>query len=312
MSKVLAVFGATGQQGSSVIANVLADPELSKEYKIRAITRDVKTEKLKHLHDKVEIVQADVTDPASVDKALEGAHTTFLMTTPSFTENAVEDEFKTGKSLADSAVKQGLKYIIFSTLPPVAKITQGKYTTVTPFDAKGKIEGYIRTLPIQSAFVSLANFMENFEKVPFLAPRKSEEEGIWVLARHVSPKTGFPLIDAIGDSGKFVTAVLAEPEKFAGQILHAAEAVYTFEEIAAAFSKATGEKVVYRQLPREEYRKTIPFAPDLWLDAFTYDEEYGYFGPGTEELVAKTLEHARGRLTTFDEYLEKHPFKLEQ
>lgn len=40
MSKLIAVFGATGNQGGSVIKHILADAVLSKEFKIRAITRD--------------------------------------------------------------------------------------------------------------------------------------------------------------------------------------------------------------------------------------------------------------------------------
>lgn len=40
MSKILTVFGATGNQGGSVIKAVLADSVLSKEFRIRAITRD--------------------------------------------------------------------------------------------------------------------------------------------------------------------------------------------------------------------------------------------------------------------------------
>lgn len=41
MAKILTVFGATGNQGGSVIRAVLADPVLSREFRIRAITRDV-------------------------------------------------------------------------------------------------------------------------------------------------------------------------------------------------------------------------------------------------------------------------------
>lgn len=41
MSKILTVFGATGNQGGSVIEHVLADSTLSKSFKIRGITRDV-------------------------------------------------------------------------------------------------------------------------------------------------------------------------------------------------------------------------------------------------------------------------------
>lgn len=40
MSKLITVFGATGNQGGSVIRHILADPQLSKEFKIRGITRD--------------------------------------------------------------------------------------------------------------------------------------------------------------------------------------------------------------------------------------------------------------------------------
>ena len=40
MSKILTVFGATGNQGGSVIRTVLAHPQLSKTYAIRAVTRD--------------------------------------------------------------------------------------------------------------------------------------------------------------------------------------------------------------------------------------------------------------------------------
>lgn len=40
MSKVITVFGATGNQGGSVIKHILADPSLSKGFTIRGVTRD--------------------------------------------------------------------------------------------------------------------------------------------------------------------------------------------------------------------------------------------------------------------------------
>src|SRR4051794_5080990 len=49
MSKIITVFGATGNQGGSVIRSLLADPVLSKEYKIRGITRDITKEAAKKL-----------------------------------------------------------------------------------------------------------------------------------------------------------------------------------------------------------------------------------------------------------------------
>lgn len=41
MSKIITVFGATGNQGGSVIRAILDDAVLSKQFKIRGITRDI-------------------------------------------------------------------------------------------------------------------------------------------------------------------------------------------------------------------------------------------------------------------------------
>lgn len=41
MSKIITIFGATGNQGGSVIRSILNDPALSKEFKVRGVTRDV-------------------------------------------------------------------------------------------------------------------------------------------------------------------------------------------------------------------------------------------------------------------------------
>jgi hypothetical protein len=57
MSKIITVFGATGNQGGSVIKHILEDHSLSKEYKIRAITRDTTKKSAQDLADQgVEIV----------------------------------------------------------------------------------------------------------------------------------------------------------------------------------------------------------------------------------------------------------------
>lgn len=40
MANLITVFGATGNQGGSVINAILSDPQLSREFKIRGITRD--------------------------------------------------------------------------------------------------------------------------------------------------------------------------------------------------------------------------------------------------------------------------------
>jgi uncharacterized protein YbjT (DUF2867 family) len=52
MSKLITVFGATGNQGGSVIKHILTDTQLSSKFKIRGITRDVNKPVAKALADK--------------------------------------------------------------------------------------------------------------------------------------------------------------------------------------------------------------------------------------------------------------------
>ena len=309
MSKVLAVFGATGQQGGAVIDYVLNDAELSQVYKIRAITRDPSSKNAKRLGEKVEVVQADVSDRASLETALTGTHTIFAMNAPAFGPNALEIEYNSVKTIADVAVEKNVQFIIFSTLPSVKEMSGGKYTKITPFDAKAKAEQYIRGLPIKSAFYSPAFFMENFQHPNFQAPQKAPD-GTWVMARHMSPKTQLHYIDAVGDTGKFVGAILAEPDKFEGKTFCAASGLYSWEEVAAIMSEVGGKTIVYKQISLEEFRNSLQFEPDMFAEGFSCAEEYGYWGPASDKEAAWAAENARGGLTTLKEYLEKHPLQL--
>ena len=310
MSAVFAVFGATGQQGNSVINYVLNDPELSKQFRIRAITRDVSSEKTKQLKDKVDVVQGDISDQASIEVALKGAHTVFAMTVPDW--NNLEVEYHNAKTIADAAVKNGSEYIIFSTLPAVKEISGGKYAKVYPFDIKAKAEQYIRGLPIKSAFFNPGYFMENLHvegsAIPF-GPQKAPD-GTWVFTRNVSPKTLWAWISVVEDTGKFIGAILAEPDKFQGKTFCAAAALYTVEEAVAIMSKSAGKPIVYKQVSSEEFAKSFPVLGDMFSEMTSYSDEFGHYGADTENLVAWAVENARGKLTTLEEYLEAHPLKL--
>lgn len=165
---------------------MLNDPELFQSYKIRAITCDANSEKAKQLKEKVEVVQGDVLNRASLETALTGAHTVFAMTTPSFGPDDLEVEYNSGKTIADIPVEKGAEYIIFSTLPSAKEISGGKYTKVNPFDVKTKAEQHIRGLHIKSAFYSPGYFMENFQSQTFLAPRQAPDGTLGYGPLHLS------------------------------------------------------------------------------------------------------------------------------
>jgi len=70
--KVIAVVGATGQQGGAVVRALQAD----KQFKVRALTRNP----AKHSGLADEVVQADLSRPETLTAAFEGAHGVFLVT----------------------------------------------------------------------------------------------------------------------------------------------------------------------------------------------------------------------------------------
>lgn len=310
MVKLLTVFGATGQQGGSVVEYVINDPELSKQYKVRGITRDLTKPAAQALQQKgVEVVKADSDDPSSLQKAMQGAHTVFGVTATIYDEKLKERELAQGKAMADAAVDAGVQYFIFSTLTNGGKMSEGKIQKLAHFDVKAEIEDYIRTKPMKSAFFAPGSFMQNFNH--FMGPRPAGD-GTYAIAHFVKPETQLPLIDTVDDSGKFVGAILAEPDKYEGKVFSAATRLYSYSEIVKTMSEASGKIVNYKQLPQGVWKSFLPADIAEYLaDMFVWIQDYGYYGPQSEELVDWTAKQARGKLTTLEEYLAKSPLHLQ-
>ncbi|UCF67912.1 MAG: NmrA family NAD(P)-binding protein [Acidobacteriota bacterium] len=78
-SKTIAVVSATGAQGGGLVRAILEDP--SSGFTVPAITRDTSSEKAKELARLgAELVAADISDEADLEKAFEGAHAAFCVT----------------------------------------------------------------------------------------------------------------------------------------------------------------------------------------------------------------------------------------
>ena len=310
MAKLLTVFGATGQQGGSVVQYVINDPELSKQYKVRGITRDLTKPAAQALRQKgVEVVKADSDDKVSLKQAMQGAHTVFGVTATIYDEKLKERELAQGKAMVDAAVDAGVQYYIFSTLSNAGKISKGQLQKLDHFDVKAEIEDYIRTQPIKSAFFAPGSFMQNFGH--FMGPRPAGD-GTYAIAHFVKPETKLPLIDTVDDTGKYVGTILAEPEKYEGKVFSASTRLYSYSEIVETMSKASGKTVNYKQLPLNVWKSFLPAeSADYLVDMFLWIQDYGYYGPQTEELVQWTAKQARGKLTTLEEYLVKCPLHLQ-
>jgi len=81
MSKLLTVFGATGQQGGAFINYILQNPSLSKIYHLRGITRDTsKTSAIALKERGIEVIEADLYQPSTLLPAIAGSYAVFAVT----------------------------------------------------------------------------------------------------------------------------------------------------------------------------------------------------------------------------------------
>ncbi|KAF2852499.1 NAD(P)-binding protein [Plenodomus tracheiphilus IPT5] len=313
MSKLLfAVFGATGNQGNSAATFVLNDPELSSRYAVRAISRDTSNPKMQALKSKgAELVQADLNDASSLPAALKGVDYLFFLTTTQYQGNSREIETRQSKGVCEEALRQGVKYIIFSSMSHPFKISNGALKNVEHFDDKAEIEQYIRSLPVKSAFFAPASFMQNVQS-NFMKPRPSPVgDGTFVIANILPAESRVPLID-ISETGLWIGAILADPEKYNGKFFAAAEGLYSLDEMCEIMSKVTGKTVKYQRLPDEVFKGFLPEGlREALYEMWVLNRDYGYYGKDMEEQVQWAKGQARGKITGFEEFLRREGYMLE-
>src|SRR2546426_2498621 len=112
--KLIAVIGATGQQGGGVVRALQA----SGQFKVRALTRNPG----QHREFADEVVEADLNRPETLAAAFKGAYGVFLVTTSSLEGT---DERKQGAAAVQAAKDAGVKHVVWSTLPDVEAISSG-------------------------------------------------------------------------------------------------------------------------------------------------------------------------------------------
>src|SRR5260370_7895972 len=113
--KLIAVVGATGQQGGAVVRALQA----GNQFKVRALTRNP----AKHSELGDEVVQADLTSPETLKAAFEGVHGVFLVT--NIWEEGT-DEIKQATAAVPDAKDAGVEPLFRPTSPDVNPTTAGK------------------------------------------------------------------------------------------------------------------------------------------------------------------------------------------
>lgn len=281
MSKLLTVFGATGNQGGSVIRSVLRHPATSTAFKVRGITRDPAKLASQKLADKgVEMVKGDLLDKDSLRSALKGSHSVYLVT--NYWESlSLDTEVTQGKNVADVCKEIGVKHLIWSNLPDVNKLSGGKYPNVLHFDGKATVGEYIKSLGIPYTFFIPGFYSSNLKSMI----QRDEASGSYSLTFPVPATAPFPFFDAAEDSGKFVSSILAKREQTIGTTVLGATGWYSPNQVVDIFKKVTGKELKYQSVSGEDFKKAfVPeFLAQEMLENFYLIRDYKYFGGADPE-----------------------------
>ncbi|KAH8810906.1 hypothetical protein F5884DRAFT_875853 [Xylogone sp. PMI_703] len=269
-TKLITVFGATGNQGGSVIRAILEDPTLSKEFRIRGITRDTNKETAKEL-------------------AVKGCGNYLKVSQ--------------GKIVTDASKHSGVKHLIFSSLLNTTEISKGRLSHISHFDGKAEIEQYIRDSGVPATFVLPGVFMSGM-----FAMIKKQEDGSYKLTLPVSSeKAKFPLIDAANDTGKFVKAAIKRYPSCLNERVYAATDYYTPSRLVSEFSEVTGKPATAVQVPEDTFKSFLPpnVAQEL-LENMLLLEDPGYYA-GAD--LTESLKLVEEKPTTWKEFVAKNKAK---
>lgn len=301
---LIAVVSATGAQGGGLARAILDDPD--RRFGVRAITRHADGEKALALAARgAEVVTADLDDPASLERALHGAHGAYFVT--NFWEHfSPEREAAQARNLALAAKAVGLRHVIWSTLEdtrlwvPLADARMptlmGNYK-VPHFDAKGASNLEFTAAGVPVTFLLTSFYWDNL--IHFGMGPKPGPDGVLALTLPMgdAPLPGI----AAEDIGCCAYGLFRRGDEFVGRTVGIASEFLTGAQMAAALSEALGQPVQYHAVTPDQYRAfDFPGAEDLG-NMFQFNHDFAReFCAARDPVLSREL---HPRLLTFAQWL---------
>ena len=289
----IAVFGATGAQGGSVVRHL----KNKGGYNVRALTRDPS----KYDGPGDEAVAANLDDEQSLADALEDADGVFLVT--NFWQ-AGTDEAAQAKAAIRAAQNAGVRHFVWSSLPDVEAISEGKWV-VPHFTNKARIDPIVQAagFPIYTV-VQPSFYFENLTGSMAPTPLEGGLKG-WAVP--INPEARVIHMGAIEEFGGLVEAAFSNPDKSNGKTLSMAAGVYSFADIVEAFN-ALEENHAAIQVSHEAYANFFPGADEIG-QMLGYFEDHTYMGPDSDDRIDAANDIISTSFTTFSEWLKKNHSK---
>ena len=239
-NKIIAIAGATGQQGNAVAKKLLADG-----WKVRALTRDTgkpAAQELKSLG--AELVAGDMENLAELEAVFAGAYGVFSVQNFWLPDVGFEGEIRQGKNVANAAKAAGVEHLVFSSVGSAHRGMGQKH-----FESKWIVEQYIHSLDIPYTILRPVAFFENFNW-----ERASILNGTF-NALGLRPEKERQLI-AVEDIAAFAALAFANPKQYLGRTIELAGDELTESQIAETFAKVVGRPVTLTMPSGETGRRS--------------------------------------------------------
>ncbi len=289
--RMIAVVGATGQQGGGVVRALQAQGQ----FKVRALTRDPG----KHRGLAEEVVEADLGRPGTLAAAFKGAHGAFLVT--NFAE-AGTDELKQATAAVRAAKDAGVKHVIWSTLPDVEAISGGKLD-VPHFTGKAKVDRIVREAEFQyHSFVIAPFYYQNL--VGALGPQKQADGSLgWALP--IDPSARVIHMGDINELGAIVAGAFAHVgDAGHGQYLPLVGDFMSFGDVIATLN-ARGNNLSFTHVPSKTFATFFPGAAEI-AAMLDYFQAHTYLGTDMREQIALANKVAGAQPTRFSAWAAKN------
>lgn len=287
--KLIAVVGATGQQGGAIVRGLQA----RSQFKVRALSRN--PDRHRALAD--EVVRADLNRPETLQAAFEGAYGVFLVT--NFGEEGT-DEVEQATAAIRAAKDAGVKHFVWSTLPDVEAISGGKFH-VPHFTGKAKVDRIVKEAGFANhTFVIAPFYYQNL--IGVLAPQKQTDESVgWALP--LDPTVRSIHMGDITQIGDVVAGVFAHPDQAGhGEYLPLVGDFMSFNEIVDTLNRR-GHNLSFKQVQKEVYAGLFPGAAEI-AEMFSYFQTHTYLGSASYDQIALANKIADRQPTKFSAWAQ--------
>ena len=290
-NKLIAVFGATGQQGGAVVRALQARGQ----FRVRALSRN--PDRQRGLGD--EVVEANLDQPDTLKAALQGVHGVFAVT--NFWSEGT-DERKQATAAIEAAKEAGVKHFIWSTLPNVEAITGGAIS-VPHFTGKAKIDPIVAAARFaHHTFVVAPFYYQNL--LGALAPQQKSNGSLgWALP--LDPDVRCIHMGDISELGNIVAGAFAHPDQAGdGQYLPLVGDLLSFSDIVETLNRQ-GHTLTFDQVPAEVFAAFFPGAAEM-ADMFKYFQHHTYLGSDWSDRIALANGIAGGRPSTLSTWARRN------